>query len=335
MANMNLVIFPILSLFFGSSSGADLCLTKENKNWNCEEAIEQGQGLDLDPGACQARCLEEEKCVIFGSKSTDSGHSCDLCSKGSIQETIEGSTSGICPKVVDENDVPKAEDTKFWCKKDSEDFDKDENLCKFPFKVNGIVHYTPYPHLGEEWCSVFPTSAKLVNHTYTEEDFLRDNEGNPATENGKYLVKSEPCPGDCRRKGHWWNGVGLKNPAGVSQYGKLTYTDCQELCRITEQCHFFHFRAHNKMCFLKSGNGFGHQVNNKGYLGHKLSKVCNGNEGPTLPPGSSNGPDDGEGNEAGNGSETAQSNNEGVTTAGETTEANTEGNTEGNPEGNT
>ena len=78
--------------------------------------------------------------------------------------------------------------------------------------------------------------------------------------------------GDCRRKGHWWNGVGLKNPAGVSQYGKLTYTDCQELCRITDQCHFFHFRAHNKMCFLKSGNGFGHQVNNKGYLGHKLSK---------------------------------------------------------------
>ena len=40
-------------------SGADLCLTKENKAWNCEEAIDQGQGLDLDPGACQARCLEE------------------------------------------------------------------------------------------------------------------------------------------------------------------------------------------------------------------------------------------------------------------------------------
>ena len=51
-------------------SGADLCLTKENKAWNCEEAIEQGQGLDLDPGACQARCLEEvelitSKCMIF------------------------------------------------------------------------------------------------------------------------------------------------------------------------------------------------------------------------------------------------------------------------------
>ena len=85
---------------------------------------------------------------------------------------MEGSTSGICPKVVDENDVPKAEDTKFWCKKDSEDFDKDENLCKFPFKVDGSVHYKPYPHLGAEWCSVYP-SAKLVNHTYTSQDFER------------------------------------------------------------------------------------------------------------------------------------------------------------------
>ena len=60
--------------------------------------------------------------------------------------------------------------------------------------------------------------------------------------------------------------------------------------------------------------------------------MCNGNEGTTLPFGSSNGPDDGEGNEAGNGSETAQSGNEGVTTAGET-EANTESNTEGSIEG--
>ena len=110
------------------------------------------------------------------------------------------------------------------------------------------------------------------------------------------------------------------------------------------------------MCFLKSGNGFGFQVNNRGYLGHKLSKgnnvhfiffhtsflnssfsVCNGNDGAGLQSGSSNGPDDGEGNEAGNGSETAQSNTEGVTTAGGTeanTEANTESNTEGITEGN-
>ena len=59
--------------------------------------------------------------------------------------------------------------------------------------------------------------------------------------------------GNWRRKVYWWNGDGLKNPSGVSQYGKLTYTDCQELCRITDQCHFFHFRAHNKIAFSSLG----------------------------------------------------------------------------------
>ena len=57
------------------------------------------------------------------------------------------------------------------------------------------------------------------------------------------------------RKGFIYTGYPLKNKFDKNKYYVSSLDDCQELCDVTENCHYYNYINNSKVCFLKYGMG--------------------------------------------------------------------------------
>ena len=141
--------------------------------------------------------------------------------------------------------------------------------------------------------------------------YVEDPSETTVKANVTYLKESKECKGKYWRalaqistsiflkenwltEGVYFTGHGLNNKdGGKNKYTKLTLSECQELCEITENCFYFNHVDNN--CFPKSGMGKkcslsrandtgmdsngtmkgrcpGIKSKKKAYFGHKYSK---------------------------------------------------------------
>ena len=72
------------------------------------------------------------------------------------------------------------------------------------------------------------------------------------------------------REGFVYEGFLLNNEYGHDYYLLPTLDDCQELCNVTEHCHYFNYDTNQINCYLKYGMGIKKLENHaQNYFGFK------------------------------------------------------------------
>jgi len=201
------------------------CLVKDGFSVNnCPKTFEENTASSSDE--CRELCDAKIRCHGFKF----SHNICFLCENAiNILFEKENHTSGICVRVVPNKNYPNFEHKQdLWCNDDEEEY-------------------------------IFPFNNTKRDKIWTPIDIIHEPYGLPhislCFSAKEEFENCKPCTDKSARKGFIYGGFPLKNKNGDNYYSGISLDDCQELCRVTEYCHYFNYITSETKCFLTYGMG--------------------------------------------------------------------------------
>ena len=207
---------------------------------------------------CARECSIRKRCDTIGFNP--STKMCSLLENGRLSNGVSGDVAGWCPKgeradKVDNNNV---EASPLRCGLG------EDQVCKFPFKLNGEVEWecvggnnvtgnsvTGNSLAGNRTKNASERNATVCNVDQEGKPELQEIVNKPAAS----LHVCKECDA-CISSRVKYEGYSLKRHNGNNVYSWVnTVEECQLLCQITKGCNFFNIDLASGNCWLKHGVG--------------------------------------------------------------------------------